>query len=89
VCCRSPLPQEEEEAAEEARAELLHIQRKFADEEKKLEEKAAQGQKARAEAESGVFEDGETRVFVPAACARTMPAVCLALLVGRHEFAPV
>ena len=47
---------------EQAKAELLHLQRVYAEEEKAIEEKEKKALKARAEAEAGVFEDGKSKL---------------------------
>lgn len=53
------------EEEEEAKAELLHMQRMYAEEEKAIEEKEKKALKARAEAEAGVFEDGKSAPLIP------------------------
>ena len=40
----------------------MHMQRKYAEEEKAIEEKEKKALKARAEAEAGVFEDGKSTI---------------------------
>jgi hypothetical protein len=81
--------QKAEEEAEEARAELLHMQKKYAEEEKAIEEKEKKALKARAEAEAGVFEDGKPTFSPPpwAAC-RMLPGARLGSLL-RGCRAPV
>ncbi len=59
-CCAQKAALEEEEA----KAELLHMQRLYAEEEKAIEEKEKKALKARAEAEAGVFEDGKSSPLI-------------------------